>query len=244
MIYLFVLLLIAAFIVQHPKFKGYVGEGRVSYFLKSLDLDENYIVLHDILLPAKDGKTTQIDHLILSVYGIFVIETKNYKGWIFGDERKKYWTQVIYKKKAKFFSPLYQNYGHIKTLEQLIGCQPFISIIAFHPKATLKNIQVTQERMYVTYDRRILRIIEEYKKPVISHEELVRIENMILKNMMTDKHVKKEHIKTIRAELNKKASLVKEKICPTCGGKLVTRKGRYGSFLGCSNFPSCRFVEK
>ncbi|RLQ96850.1 nuclease-related domain-containing protein [Falsibacillus albus] len=53
-----------------------------------------YIVLHDIYLPSKNGSSVQIDHMILSIYGIFVVETKNYKGWIFGDDQSRQWKQV------------------------------------------------------------------------------------------------------------------------------------------------------
>jgi hypothetical protein len=57
--------------------------------------------LHDITIPSVKGKTTQIDHVVVSEYGVFVIETKNYTGWIVGDEKSDYWTQVIYKRKER-----------------------------------------------------------------------------------------------------------------------------------------------
>ncbi|WP_158318862.1 nuclease-related domain-containing protein [Robertmurraya kyonggiensis] len=77
MVYLFLLLIITAFIFQNPRFKGFIGEGRVRFPLKKFDTSTNHIVLHDILLPSRDGKTTQIDHLILSIYG-FLIEKKSF----------------------------------------------------------------------------------------------------------------------------------------------------------------------
>jgi hypothetical protein len=69
------------------------------------------------VLPSQ-GSTTQIDHVLVSVYGIFVIETKNMKGWIFGDERSAQWTQSIFGKKSRFQNPLRQNYRHVKALAE------------------------------------------------------------------------------------------------------------------------------
>lgn len=192
MVYLFILLVISTVIIQHPRFKGFIGEGRVRLLLKKFDSNTNYIVLHDILLPSRDGKTTQIDHLILSIYGIFVIETKNYKGWIYGEEKKTYWTQVIFNRKQRLYNPIFQNYGHIKAVEQIIGTQPFISIIAFSSRATLKNIQVTSERVHVTYDSRLLKVIHQYQEQVILHDGLEKLKNLILKNIVTEKAAQKE----------------------------------------------------
>lgn len=69
-------------------------------------LGDEYLIYHDFYVEKKDGKTAHIDHVVLSKYGIFVIETKNYKGWIFGNETQKNWMQVIYKKKTRFYNPI------------------------------------------------------------------------------------------------------------------------------------------
>ncbi len=103
-----------------PFLKGKVGGLAVSTHVK-LYLDERYILLNDVTLPDEFAGTTQIDHILLSPFGVFVIETKNYKGWIFGGERQKVWTQKIYKKTYKFQNPVYQNYKHIKVLESVLS---------------------------------------------------------------------------------------------------------------------------
>ncbi|MFK8006321.1 MAG: nuclease-related domain-containing protein, partial [Saprospiraceae bacterium] len=90
-----------------PKIKGIRGEYKVSRVLRKLDKTE-YKIFHDLYLKSED-RYTQIDHLIISIYGVFVIETKNYKGWIHGNEKSEYWTQTIYKKKTKFRNPVKQN---------------------------------------------------------------------------------------------------------------------------------------
>ncbi|WP_296245380.1 MULTISPECIES: NERD domain-containing protein [unclassified Psychrobacter] len=123
-------------------FKGIVGETviNVAMWLK-LDKDV-YHRLNNITLPLADGGSTQIDHVIVSRYGIFVIETKNYKGWIYGNERQRQWTQAFPNgRKYKFQNPLHQNYLHIKTLSDLLELEMsyFHSMIAFIGECELKT---------------------------------------------------------------------------------------------------------
>ncbi|MFE8701684.1 NERD domain-containing protein [Cytobacillus sp. FJAT-54145] len=246
MLYLFLLIIVIALILNLPQVKGIIGEGWVRYYLSKLDSDV-YMVMHDILLPTEDGKTSQIDHLIISPYGIFVIETKNYRGWIFGDEKNKYWTQVIYNRKEKFQNPIYQNYGHIKVLEALLGekISPYIfSVICFNSRATLKKINVNSNHIRVIYDNKIARVIQEYKQRVFSYGHQLEIEKIIISHMITEKGAKKEHVKQIRSTLKQKKALIHSNICPKCKGELIQRKGRNGFFTGCSNFPKCRFVTQ
>lgn len=91
-------------ILRSPWFKGLVGESLVKLAAKLRLPASKYHRLHNVTLPTPDG-TTQIDHIFVSRYGIFVVETKNMKGWIFGGERQAQWTQKIYKKTFKFQNP-------------------------------------------------------------------------------------------------------------------------------------------
>ena len=123
-------------------FKGFLGETviNIAMWLK-LDKDV-YHRLNNITLPLANGGSTQIDHVIVSKYGIFVIETKNYKGWIYGKEMQRQWTQAFPNgSKYKFQNPLRQNYLHIKTLADLLGLEPryFHSMIAFIGECELKT---------------------------------------------------------------------------------------------------------
>ncbi|MGP5133419.1 NERD domain-containing protein [Psychrobacter cibarius] len=123
-------------------FKGFLGETviNVAMWLK-LEKDV-YHRLNGITLPRANGGSTQIDHIIVSVYGIFVIETKNYKGWIYGSEKQKQWTQAFPNgSKYKFQNPLRQNYLHIRTLADLLGLELsyFHSMIAFIGECELKT---------------------------------------------------------------------------------------------------------
>ena len=105
--------------IYSPKIKGSFGEAKVNTKLNFLGKD--YIVLNDILIKSSNGYTSQIDELVLSEYGIFVIEIKNYKGWIFGNERSENWTQVIYKEKFTFRNPIKQNWSHIYALKNVLS---------------------------------------------------------------------------------------------------------------------------
>jgi restriction system protein len=99
--------------------RGWVGEHGVSALLAgSLDRDL-YTRFDNIIVPTANG-TTQIDHIVVSRFGIFVVETKNTRGWIFGHEREPKWTQVLFGKKCQFQNPLRQNYGHTSALAELL----------------------------------------------------------------------------------------------------------------------------
>lgn len=118
---------------------GARGEIRVSKELSFLS--NEYYVLNDVLLRI-GNRSSQIDHIVVSIYGIFVIETKNYKGWIFGSEKSRQWTQNLFGEKYFFQNPIIQNKGHIYTLKKAlkISEDKFISIIAFSSEADLKTV--------------------------------------------------------------------------------------------------------
>ena len=131
---------IFAVIIKSAWFKGVLGEWQVNLLIKFF-LDKNeYHLIKNVTLPTDDG-TTQIDHIIVSKYGIFVVETKNMKGWIFGSANQKQWTQQIFKYKSKFQNPLHQNYKHVKTLEACLNAKSvsIFSVIIFIGDSTFKT---------------------------------------------------------------------------------------------------------
>ena len=128
------------YFLKSPWLKGFAGEMRVHISAKiHLDKDR-YHVLRNITLPTADG-TTQIDHIIVSEYGVFVIETKNMKGWIFGGARQKTWSQKIFKHTRKFQNPLHQNYKHVETLKALLELndQQVFSVVVFVGDSNFKT---------------------------------------------------------------------------------------------------------
>ena len=107
------------FRLNKPLSRGDRGELRVTRRLRNLK-GEEYVVFNDLLIETDRG-SSQIDHIVISRYGIFVIETKNYSGWIFGNENSEYWTQSIYRKKTKFRNPIKQNWSHIYALKSVLS---------------------------------------------------------------------------------------------------------------------------
>jgi hypothetical protein len=105
-----------------------IGEVLVRNALIKHLKSNSWHLLNNVTLQL-ENHTTQVDHILVSRFGIFVIETKHYKGWIFGDERSKEWTQVIWKKKFKFQNPMHQNYKHVKAVQDILDFIPKDQII-------------------------------------------------------------------------------------------------------------------
>jgi hypothetical protein len=121
-------------------FNGWMGEKATQLGMCHKLDNETDVRFHDLTIST--GKTTtQIDHVVLSKFDLFVIETKNYNGWIFGGEKQKTWTQVRYGKKYKFQNPLHQNYMHTKALSRKLKINHSIihSIVFFIGDATFKT---------------------------------------------------------------------------------------------------------
>jgi Nuclease-related domain len=109
------------------RYKTYVfqnrSEARLSRALKMQFVAPDYHLLNHVTLRVEDG-TTQIDHVLVSRFGIFVIETKDYKGWIFAGPHDRYWTQVPYRAKFIFQNPLRQNHRHVRAIQELLNFLP------------------------------------------------------------------------------------------------------------------------
>lgn len=225
--------------ILKPIVKGWLGEKTVSVILSRLP--EEYIIINNVMLPSIK-KTTQIDHIVVSPFGIFVIETKNYKGWITGGENSDQWTKNMYGKKYSFKNPLHQNYGHVKTLQTLLDLpeDSFISIVAFSTDATIK----VKTQKNVIYMKDVNTIIKSYKNRKFEADEVKRYATQIIEANIDSKENRKEHVKSIHTNVQNDRILVQQGTCPKCGGKLVERKGRYGMFTGCSNYPKCRYTVK
>lgn len=242
MIYFLVaVLLILLLLSKSPVLKGMIGEASIRVKLMKLRAPE-YRVLHNIMLKQPDGKTAQIDHVIVSRYGVFVIETKNYRGWIVGNEKSEFWTQVIYRRKEKLYNPIRQNYGHIKALEMVLEDEsiPFISIISFSTRAELKLEQMSTE---VVYSTQLVSVILKYKVKMITEEHANKIYNALSASALHSYGEHKKHVKNIKDKQIKNSAMEKSGICPKCGGRLVERRGRNGAFIGCTKFPQCRFTS-
>lgn len=240
---LIVVLALVLLIVRRPLiafFRGKEGEMSVRIWLKLLPSDQ-YMVINDLLISSH-GHTSQIDHVVVSEYGIFVIETKNYKGWIYGSDNSEYWTQNIYGNKYQLYNPIKQNQGHIKALSRILtGIHPnlFISIVAFSRQATLKNRYLDN----VVYWNQINRVILSYSQKRMSAEQVQHAYSSLLEANSTSKDSRKQHVHNVRGQIYRNYVAVSNGYCPRCGGKLVLRSGQYGDFFGCSNYPHCRYTH-
>ena len=235
-IIIFILLILVT--IFYKKIRGFMGEFWVKQELKKLPKDK-YIILNDIMIKSSKG-SHQIDHIIISKYGIFVVEMKNYYGLITGEEHQNKWTQHLGKNKYYFNNPIHQNYGHIKALEELLNLSEdkFISIICISNQAKLKVKAKNVTQLDFVND-----LIKSYNNEIII-EDLSKIKNKIEQNNITDKEIRKSHIKNIKNTVKENNDKEKNMICPKCGGKLVEQNGKYGKFIGCSNFPNCKYTSK
>ncbi len=156
-------------IYKLPAVKGWCGERFVQLLFRIHLPKTVYRVYHDITLPTEDG-TTQIDHIIVSAYGIFCVETKNMRGWIFGSERQAMWTQQIFRHKQKFQNPLRQNYKHTETLRTLLGLpkDSVKSVVVFVGDSTFK----TNMPPNVTYCKVCTDYILRFQETIFSPEQL------------------------------------------------------------------------
>lgn len=195
---------VAVLIFKSAWLKGVIGESLVK-FNASLYLDKSiYHGIHNVTLDVEDG-TTQIDHIFVSRFGVFVVETKNYKGWIFGGEHQSTWTQKIYKKTFKFQNPLRQNYKHLKALEAILEVPTEIMkpVIVFMGDSTFK----TEMPSNVTHARGYTRYILSLTQPILSDAEVARLLSIIQsKRLKPSLKTNRKHVKNLRARFNEKKS--------------------------------------
>ncbi len=251
-----------------PLIKGKIGE-RVVNLAAKLRLDPKiYHLLKDITIPSQTG-TTQIDHVIVSKFGLFVIVTKNFKGWIYADAKDAKWTQVNFKQKHRFQNPLRQNYAHICALSDLLGIpkDKIIGVVCFMGDAKFKTGApegVYLEGRYVTH-------IESFRTVLFSEDEVAdliqRIESGRLERGFETNRAHVERLKSRRIKTAVTArgySSTSEKndsvlnhsdrtpsapsLCPACGAGMILRTAKKGAnsgnqFWGCSKYPACKSIR-
>ena len=234
---IFVILLFA--FLKSPWFKGYFGEFLVKVLTKFMLNKDHYHAFHNVMLVTPDG-TTQIDHIFVSRYGLFVIETKNMKGWIFGDPSQPTWTQQIYKKKYSFQNPLRQNYKHVKALEALLGVSQEVihSVIVFVGDSTFKTAMPSN----VTHTIGLVAYIKSKTQQVLSDTQVQSIISEVGSGKLKASfRAQREHIQNLKSRNDPNSS----QRCPKCGNPMILRTANSGvnqgkQFWGCSQYPRCR----
>lgn len=146
------------------------GEAAVRTLITSNFKPPNFHLLNNVTVPFQDG-TTQIDHILISTKGVFVIEVKHYSGWIFGNEKSDQWMQSIYRIKNRFQNPIRQNYRHLKAIQQLLDFLPkeqIHSIVVFSGSAEFK----TPVPSGVFYLKQLISHLHSFHDEVISSNRL------------------------------------------------------------------------
>jgi len=235
-------ILLVAGVFKTPWFKGIFGEGLVKLAAWLRLPSDTYHRIHNVTLETPDG-TTQIDHVVVSRFGIFVVETKTMKGWIFGGEHQAQWTQKIFKKSFRFQNPLRQNYKHVKALEAVLDVTPEVihSVVVFAGQSTFKTsmpANVTRGGGFITY-------IKSFDTPVLSEPEVKSAVDQIQSGRLApSRATHRRHVQ----QLGKRSNPSAERQCPKCGSRMVLRTARRGSnagnqFWGCSSYPGCRYMR-
>ncbi|HBV84343.1 MAG TPA: topoisomerase [Lachnospiraceae bacterium] len=246
--------------------KGRLGEFYIYKYLKSLAGYKRY--LFNLYIPKNNGETTELDVVLLHESGIYVFESKNYSGWIFGTESQQYWTQTLPvgrggSQKNQFYNPILQNKGHLKWIQIFLEDQtlPFYSYIVFSDRCTLKNITLTSAKHYVINRYNLLSAVQQNIAKTgiqLSPEKIDNLFEKLYPFTQIEEAEKMAHITNIQQNTQrsfsqpisntKVTSNIERIICPRCGEKLVVRIARKGEhqgkkFLGCSNYPKCRYIQ-
>jgi len=248
-----------------PGVKGWIGETimRVSF---SLFLPKDvYRVIHNVTIPDGQGGTTQIDHVIVSAFGVFVVETKHHRGWVFGGEKDRTWTQKIHGGHSqKFQNPLRQNYKHTECLQELLGLESseVKSVVVFTGNCTLK----TKEKLpdHVTKPGSCVRYIKSQADTILDEAAVCALENTIREERLKPSwKTSREHVAYVKGLHGEEPAAVPEPhpgpaepspadpapepVCPKCGAAMALRTAKRGAnagnqFWGCTNYPKCRQI--
>ncbi|MCY3624210.1 MAG: NERD domain-containing protein [Gammaproteobacteria bacterium] len=227
--------------------KGFAGETMVAAGAMLALPSATYVRFHDVMLPTPDG-TTQIDHVFVSRFGVFVVETKNMAGWIFGSERDRRWTQVLPGgRKIPFQNPLRQNYRHVKAVEVVLeGLKlppsAVRSVVAFVGDAELKTTLPEN----VTVGMGFARHVKSFTRVVMSEAAVLAVcDAVATRRIDGSMAARRAHVRGLRS----RADPAMAQKCPGCGREMVLRTSRRGRnagrrFWGCSGFPSCRMTRE
>ncbi len=221
--------------------KGEIGEDRIKFFTWFWMDKKLYRPIHNIILPAPKG-LTQIDHIFLSRFGIFVVEGKNMRGIIQGGVDDEYWRQEFKKKTNWFRNPINQNKYHIESVANLleIDKSEIKSIIVFSGFGALRGSMpdnVLQGASFIWY-------MESFKDDLYTDQQVDSFVRKIKQARIPKKLAKKQWAQAAKppaATESKQTDQTPD--CSRCKQPMVIRRTKTGSkFWGCSNYPKCRFT--
>lgn len=159
-------------------------------------------VLRNAYVPKRGGGTSEIDVLFVTRKGVFVIESKNYSGWIFGSEGQRYWTAVQKGgRKDRFYNPVMQNASHVKWLREFLADgTPLFPIVAFSERCELKKVEVEHGGAVIKRDRlyATVRRIWDASPDALSEEQVADVVSRLEPLTRVDAEAKREHVAAIR----------------------------------------------
>lgn len=135
-------------------------------------LGKNTVWFRNLYLPKEDESTLEIDLVAVSCRGVFVFESKNYDGRIYGNEKYPNWFQMIRKdvrqapRKYTFFNPIMQNAMHCRHLARILEEKdiPIYSYVVFGNRCTLKNIEYKKGKAVVCRQYSVAGHIRKHKR--------------------------------------------------------------------------------
>ena len=199
-------------------------------------------VLFNCYVPKEGGAFTEIDLIMLHTSGVYVFESKNYGGWIFGNEADRQWTQSFRSgRKERFFNPLMQNSSHIKQLHRFLpglARENFQSVIVFSERCELRKVTLTSEQHLVVKRDRLPRALAPYlRRQLLPPADIDAIYQRLFPQTQLTEQQKQTHVRRV-------ADIAENRICPYCGSALVVRTARNtgNQFLGCSKYPACKYT--
>ncbi|MCL2228324.1 MAG: NERD domain-containing protein [Firmicutes bacterium] len=219
----------------NQKLSGQTGEKYVSRYLQKLGCGE---VINNLILEHAEGKTRQLDHIAVSAKGLFVIETKDRSGIIYGEENWHEWVQVTKTNEYKFYNPIKQNSGQVRAIEYFLKNNGFPKVPVFGFVIFLNGEVFTKTKLAGTFVGFIKYF--QCKDDILTPDVVDEIYKKLQAAKDNSTVSGKQHTKNVKTMLDK----IENNICPRCNSNLVPRKGRYGEFYGCSKYPSCKFVKK
>ena len=186
-----IVVLLIFFIITETFFKGFIGETMISINLKKLIKKQGFVINN--LIIEENDKSNQMDHILISKKGIFCVETNNYSGTIYGDDKRKEWTQVFNfgKQKYYFYSPVIQNKNHIRSLNNMIKDYNINNVVIFYNN-NIDNI-----------DSKYVYTVKSFKKYYLSLNDIITEEDVnkiysILKNIKDNQISNKKHLENIK----------------------------------------------
>ena len=245
---------------EEPGAYDFTGENELEYFVSAkLRRFESSggRVISNCYLRKDDGGTTEIDCILIVKSGLYVIECKNYSGWIFGNDNNGFWTQTLPlgwsgdSTSSQFYDPVWQNRNHIKCIRRHLPDYrnvPMRNIVVFGDESTLMDVTISSDARVVR-DSVFLETIEEIERTapdVINEGDIRRIYDILRNDVSVTDEVIRDHIAEVEHIREQKAY---EKdytgdTCPRCGSSLRMLTGRYGAYYSCSRYPACSYQRR